>query len=111
MANPSITVQSGTGTTPWKTLTPHVTSFNVSVAVVVSGTVNYTVNYTYDDVNLTVNPNSANPPIAWPVSLLSGQTTSRDTVLNFPVMAVNMVVNSGDGTATLYVLQSGIRQS
>ena len=111
MANPSITSQTGPGTTSWKVVTPHVTQFNCSVAVVVSGTVNYTVNYTYDDVNLTVNPNSANPPISWPLSALSGQTATKDTVMNAPVMAVNLTVNSGSGTATLYVLQAGIRQS
>ncbi len=90
----------------------HVTPMNATVAVVTSGTINYSVVYTLDDVNLTVNPFSINPPntFAMSAAMTNGTATQTSAVLA-PVSAVQMTINSGTGSATLYVLQAGDRQT
>ena len=117
MADPIIVTQSSTGSSRWIMLNQHVTPFCVSLGVTVTTPVNYTVSYTYDDPLLTVAPSSQQTAIAWPLTVLSGQTAQKDlgvtnmSGLTNPVMAVNITVNSGTGSATLYVLQAGLRQS
>lgn len=118
---PVIVSQTGSGTSRWVMFNPLVTPFQASLSVVVSGTVNYTVNYTYDDITGSIAPSSASPPVAWPVPALTTKTASLDTYIGpganpsnapgGPVYAVNLVVNSGTGTATLYAFQAGVRQS
>ncbi len=109
--NPIITKLSAVGVSRWIPVNQYGTPFNVSLAVAVTGTPVYNVDYTYDDVNYTVAPLSANPPIAWPVSGLTGGVANADAAIQQPVMAFRLTFVSGTGTATLYVLQAGARQS
>ena len=113
MSTVVITQVSGTGSTSgWKVMNTHVTPSNISIAVVTSGTANYSVVFTLDDVNLSVNPGSATNPNTFAVAAsMTNATATQFTSINYPVSAIQMTYNSGTGSATLYVLQAGDRQS
>jgi hypothetical protein len=84
----------------------HYTSpFNVSLSVLVTGTVNYTVRYTYDDVFAkNYDPATGN----WtPHPSLTTQSTTLDSNIAYPVRGIQLVVNSGSGTARLTAIQAG----
>jgi len=75
----------------------------ISLQVVVSGTVNYTVQQTLDNPFSTVSP-------TWfdhPDSNLVAATANKQGNYAYVPSAVKVVVNSGSGTATLTVIQSG----
>ena len=81
----------------------YISPFNVGMGVVVSGTVNYTVQHTFDDVfDTTVVPTWFSHPV------LAALSANQDGNYAFPVKAIRLVVNSGSGTATLTLVQSGI---
>jgi hypothetical protein len=94
----------GIGETPWKVLDTFANPMNIGLAVIVTGTINYTVNYTYEDPN---NPVASAGPLAWPLTALSAKTANEQGSITFPIAAVQLVVNSGTGSATLVVVQSG----
>ena len=96
----------GVGVSAWKNLNLNVSPFNVGLAVVISGTVNFTVNYTYEDPN---NPVAPSGPVAFAITALSAKAANTDGgLLNIPVAAVQLVINSGTGSATLVVDQAGV---
>lgn len=75
----------------------------ISLQVVVSGTVNYTVQQTLDNPFSTVSP-------TWfdhPDSNLVAATANKQGNYAYVPSAVKVLVNSGSGTATLTVIQSG----
>ena len=77
--------------------------YNVGMGVVVNGTVNYTVQHTFDDVlNASVTPTWFNHPS------LAAQTATADGNYAFPVRAIRIFLNSGSGTVTLTIIQSGM---
>ena len=78
-----------------------VTPFNVGIGVKVSGTVNYTVQHTFDDPASGFSTWFSHPTIA-------SETTNQDGNYAFPVTGIKLLVNSGDGTATLKLIQAGI---
>ena len=81
----------------------YLSPFNVGMAVVVSGTVNYTVQHTYDNVfDATVTPTWFNH------SVLAALAVNQDGNYAFAVKAIRLAVNSGGGTASLTLMQSGI---
>lgn len=95
----------GVGATPWRNLNLGVSPFNCGIAVIVSGTVNYTVNYTLEDPD---SPVLSAGPTAFAISALSAKTTSiADTILA-AISALQLVINSGTGSATLVIDQAGI---
>lgn len=95
----------GVGETAWKMLDTFVDMMNIGLSVIVTGTINYTMNYTYEDPN---NPITAGgSPTAWPLTALSAKTANAEGSILFPIAAVQLVVNSGTGSATLVVVQSG----
>lgn len=105
--------QTGTGSTPWVAITPHISQSQLSIACKVTGTVNYTVEYTYQDVNFLPNSQFAYvldsvTPDVWPDGLVTGQTTSQTANNNDPIWAARVTVNSGSGSVTATFLQSGI---
>lgn len=74
----------------------------ISLQVAVSGTVNYTVQQSLDNPFTGVT--------AWfdhPDSNLVAQTVQRQGNYAFVPAAVRLTVNSGSGTATLTIVQSG----
>ena len=78
-----------------------ISPFNVGFGVVVTGTVDYTVQHTFDDPSLGFTTWYPHPTIA-------GQTDNQDGNYAFPVTGIKVLVNSGDGTATLNLIQAGI---
>jgi hypothetical protein len=106
MMKPINVSQTGSGSTDPVPLNLNVNPFNVSMAVVVTGTVNYTVQYTFDDVWAS----SYDPATGtwFSHASLAGQTTSQTGNFAFPVAAVRLTVNSGSGTAAMTVIQAGI---
>lgn len=93
--------KTGTGSSSAIPMNTNVTPFNVGFGVVVSGTVNYTVQHTFDDPAVGFTTWFSHPSVA-------AQTTNDDGNYAFPVTGIKVLVNSGDGTATLKVVQAGI---
>jgi len=83
-----------------------VSPFNTSLGVTVTGTVNYTVQYTFDNVQATGwTPGTGN----WvDHPSLTAQTTTKDSNLAYPAVAVRIVLNSGTGSVRFTVIQAGI---
>lgn len=96
----------GVGSTPWQTMNWHIAPFQVTVAVIVSGTVNYTVEYTYDDPNNL--PAGITQPGIFSPTAMTAQTTTLDGSLVGPVAAVRLTINSGAGSVRFITLQSDI---
>jgi hypothetical protein len=71
----------------------------------VTGTANYTVQYTLDQIQADgYVPANGN----WvTVTGLGTQTTTQAVALNQPVMGIRMVQNSGSGSVSMTVLQTG----
>lgn len=91
------------GVSKWIKLDYHKTIFNVGIGVAVSGTVNYTVQHAFTDPEA-----GANVPVAFNHADLASQTATADGNYAFPVRAVRIKHNSGDGTSTLVLIQAGI---
>jgi hypothetical protein len=106
MMRPITVSQTDAGSTGAVPLNLSVNPFNVSMAVVVTGTVDYTVQYTFDDVwSPTYNPATG----TWfNHASLDAQTTNQTGNFAFPVAAIRLTVNSGPDTATMTVIQAGI---
>lgn len=106
MMKPINVSQTGAGSTDPIPLNLNINPFNVSMAVVVTGTVNYTVQYTLDDVWAS----SYNPATGTWFNHASLVTDTANETGNFafPVAAVRLTVNSGAGTAAMTVIQAGI---
>lgn len=94
--------KTGAGSTAAVPMNIYATPFNVGFGVVVSGTVNYTVQHTFD------NPQTAASLTWFDHPTVAAQATSQDGNYAFPVMAIRLTVNSGGGTATMTVIQSGV---
>lgn len=95
----------------------YVIEFNVNLVVEVSGTVNYTVQYTFDDVQNTNGtlsatagfPTATGGPYNWVNhSSLTSQTANNAGQLIGPTVATRIVTNSGSGTLSFRVIQSGL---
>ena len=78
----------------------------VSLQVDITGTVNYTVQQTLDNVN---DPTATINWFNHPDSNLVSQAVTRQGNYAFVPAAVRLVLNSGTGSATLIVLQAGMR--
>jgi hypothetical protein len=93
--------KTGVGSSSSLVMNTNVTPFNVGFGVVVTGTVDYTVQHTFDDPAVGFTTWFSHPTIA-------GETTNQDGNYAFPVTGIKLLVNSGDGTATLKLVQAGI---
>lgn len=96
-----IVSQTGVGSSPALVMNTNVTPFNVGFAVVATGTVDYTVQHTFDDPGVGFTTWFSHPTVA-------GETNNADGNYAFPVTGVKVLVNSGDGTATMNLVQAGI---
>lgn len=95
-----------TGVTAPAVLDTYISPFNVSIAVVISGTVSYSVQYTLD------NPFSeefdANTATWFNHPDLTAQTTSTVGNFAFPVRAVRLNSTiTGAGSTTINIIQAG----
>ena len=93
--------KTGVGSSSALVMNTNITPFNVGFGVVVTGTVNYTVQHTFDDPAVGFTTWFSHPTVA-------SQTTNQDGNYAFPVTGIKLLVNSGDGTATLKLVQAGI---
>ena len=100
---PQVITQSGTGSTAWIPLDYKQSPFNVGFGVTVTGTVTYQIEHTFDDVY-----DSTVTPVAFSHSTAVTQTTNQDGNYAFPVTGIKLLVNSGDGSATMNLVQAGI---
>ena len=93
--------KTGVGSSSSLVMNTNISPFNVVFGVTVSGTVNYTVQHTFDDPAVGFTTWFSHPTIA-------SETTNQDGNYAFPVTGIKLLVNSGDGTATLKLIQAGI---
>jgi len=106
---PQVYSITGTGNTDPFVVNTNTTPINIGIAVVVSGTVNYTVQHTYDSAGGSQPYNSQPGFTTWfDDATLASKTANGQTSINFPITGIQLVVNSGDGTATMTVVQAGI---
>ena len=96
-----IASQTAAGSTTPFVMNTDSTAFNVGFGVVVSGIVNYTVQHTYDDPSVGFTNWFPHPTVA-------SQAVNKDGSYSYPVTGIRLTVNSGAGTATLNLVQSGI---
>ena len=84
-------------------LDQYLTPFNVSLALVITGTVDVTVEFTFDDVF-----GDFPGPHSWvPHPDLTNITADADATFISPVSACRLLTNSGDGEAVLRIIQAG----
>jgi hypothetical protein len=100
---PIVLTKTGAGSSSLAPIDTYQNPFNAGIGVIVSGTVNYTIQHTFDDVQ-----NSAVTPTWFSHPSLAAQTASADGNYAFPVVAIKLLVNSGDGTATATIIQAGM---
>ena len=93
--------RTATGSTSAIVMNTNCTPFNVGFGVVVSGTINYSIQHTFDSPAVGFTTWYSHPTIA-------SKTDNQDGNYAFPVTGVKILVNSGDGTATLNLVQAGI---
>lgn len=96
---------SGLSATAWIPVDYLQASFNVGIAVVITGgPPNYTVQQTSDDV-FASQPFPTPTAFSTAVSALTGASTNQTANLTNPCKAVRNLINSGTGSATLTVTQ------
>jgi hypothetical protein len=98
----------GVGASAWRLLNPWGKSpMDVSLAAeLVSGSANYTVQYTYDDP--TRLPSGLSVPLAFSHADMTGKTATAEAVIQKPVAAVRLLINSGEGALRMRILQAGV---
>ena len=93
--------QTGAGSTNPVPMNLFATPFNVGMGIKVSGVVDYTVQHTFDDPTVALSTWFPHPTVA-------AQIANADGNYAFPVTAIRVTMNSGDGTVTLKLIQAGI---
>jgi hypothetical protein len=93
--------KTGVGSSSSLVMNTNVSPFNVGFGVIVTGTVNYTIQHTFDDPAVGFSTWFPHPTIA-------SLAANADGNYAFPVTGVKVLVNSGDGTAQLKLVQAGI---
>jgi hypothetical protein len=96
-----ILAKTGAGSTSAIVVNTNTNPTNIGFGVIVSGTVNYTVQHTFDDPAVGFTTWFPHPTVA-------SKITNFDGNYAFPVTGIRLTVNSGDGTATLKLIQAGI---
>jgi len=93
--------KTGVGSSAALVMNTNISPFNVGFGVVVTGTATYTVQHTFDDPAVGFTTWFSHPTVA-------AQTTNYDGNYAFPVTGIKVLVTSGDGTATMNLIQAGI---
>jgi hypothetical protein len=93
--------KTGVGSSAALVMNTNISPFNVGFGVVVTGTATYTVQHTFDDPAVGFTTWFSHPTVA-------AQTTNDDGNYAFPVTGIKVLVTSGDGTATMNLIQAGI---
>lgn len=80
--------------------------FNIGIGVIVTGTVNYDIEHTFD------NPNDPTvTPVWFDHATLVGDTANADGNYQYPVRAIRLVQNSGNGSVRAVLIQAGVHGS
>jgi len=79
--------------------------FSIALSVRVTGTVNYTVQYTFDNIMFNNWTPASGNWVDHPS--LTSKTGTLDSNIAYPVTAVRIVQNSGNGSTVLTVIQAG----
>ncbi len=93
--------KTGTGSSSALVMNTNISPFNVGFGVTVSGNVTYSVQHTFDDPGVGFTTWYSHPTIA-------SKTDAQDGNYAFPVTGIKLLVASGNGTATMSVVQAGI---
>jgi len=93
--------QTGVGSSPALVMNTNISPFNVGFGVIATGTVTYTIQHTFDDPAVGFS-------VWYPHPTIAAKTDNQDGNYAFPVTGVKVLVTSGDGTATMNLLQAGI---
>lgn len=93
--------KTGTGSSSALVMNTNISPFNVGFGVTVSGNVTYSVQHTFDDPGVGFTTWYSHPTIA-------AKTDAQDGNYAFPVTGIKLLVASGNGTATISVVQAGI---
>ena len=96
-----IVSQTGVGSSDPIVMNLNSTPFNVGFGVIKTGTVDYTVQHSFDDPNVGLSNWFPHPTVA-------AQIANADGNYAFPVTAIRIIMNSGDGTVNLKLIQAGI---
>lgn len=97
----------------WVIPDEHISPFNISLGVIISGTVNYTIEYTYDNPNdnqFTPGGSAGNyptPPNVFTHSTIVTKTANFDGFITSPVAAWRLTLNSQTNPG--YVTGTGIQ--
>jgi hypothetical protein len=87
-------------------LDQYISPFNVSLAIVPTGTATYTVQYTFDDpFTATFDPTTA---VWFDHPDLTAETGNKNGNFAFPVRATRLNVSACNNDVTFYVTQAGI---
>ena len=93
--------KTGTGSSSALVMNTNISPFNVGFGVIATGTVTYTIQHTFDDPAVGFS-------VWYPHPTIAAKTDNQDGNYAFPVTGVKVLVTSGDGTATMNLLQAGI---
>jgi hypothetical protein len=93
--------QTGVGSSDALVMNTNISPFNVGFCVVLTDSANYTVQHTFDDPAIGFTTWFSHPTIA-------DLEANADGNYAFPVTGIKVLVNSGEGTATLNLIQAGI---
>ncbi len=93
--------KTGIGSSSALVMNTNISPFNVGFGVTVSGNVTYSVQHTFDDPGVGFTTWFSHPTIA-------SKTDAQDGNYAFPVTGIKLLVTSGNGAATMSVIQSGI---
>jgi hypothetical protein len=81
------------------------TQFQTTIGCAVTGTVNYTVQYTLD--NVLADGYLPSSGTWYNLTALASKTGTLSSYVDFPVTAVKLVQNTGNGSVEMTVLQTG----
>lgn len=95
----------GAVTTNIVALDTFATQFQTSIGCAVTGTANYTVQYTLD--NVLANGYTPSSGTWYDITALAAKSATLSAYVDYPVTAVKMVQNSGNGSVVMTVLQTG----
>lgn len=97
---PIYQTQTGAGSTAWIPIDRNLAAFAVGFGCTVTGTADYTIEYTFDNIF-----DAAVSPTAYPHPIVAAKTTNQPGNFAFPISAMRLTVNSGDGSVALTVHQ------
>lgn len=94
----------GTGSSNPYALDTYISPNNLGLAVIVSGTITYKVQYTFDNIYANDYVPASGNWFDHPT--LTGSSSANSNIA-YPVMAIRLTNTAGTGSATLVIIQAG----